>query len=214
MVNMETEAALCVLLSKLFICTVEELQRIVAEFKVEEEPAETTKLGYVSHVKDFVTAQEVTESEDGGLGLINRILAFLTKMRTEEDENTSDDEVNINHLAAIKKQYNENLQKMTEAHEQQLQKLELAFQAAMNVKASTPVINRREFRISGQIGDPGQKDRLGFGSLVHQIEAGLARGHDEREMVDAIIKAVAPKFIKWYRKRVTCQCTCYHRRME
>lgn len=28
----------------------------------------------------------------------------------------------------------------------------------------------REFKISGQIGEPGQKDKLTFSSLAHQIE--------------------------------------------
>jgi len=33
----------------------------------------------------------------------------------------------------------------------------------------------REFKISGQIGEPGQKDKLTFSSLAHQIEHGLSR---------------------------------------
>ncbi len=50
----------------------------------------------------------------------------------------------------------------------------------------------REFKISGQIGDPGQKDKLTFSSLAHQIEHGLSRGFSELEVVDAVIRAIAP----------------------
>ncbi len=50
----------------------------------------------------------------------------------------------------------------------------------------------REFKISGQIGEPGQKDKLTFSSLAHQIEHGLSRGFSELEVVDAVIRAIAP----------------------
>lgn len=50
----------------------------------------------------------------------------------------------------------------------------------------------REFKISGQIGEPGQKDKLSFSSLAHQIEHGRSRGFSELEIVDAVIRAIAP----------------------
>eukprot|EP00057_Strongylocentrotus_purpuratus_P028034 XP_011682508.1 PREDICTED: uncharacterized protein LOC105446855 [Strongylocentrotus purpuratus] len=51
---------------------------------------------------------------------------------------------------------------------------------------------RKEFRIKGQIGEVGQKDKLSFSSLVHQIDRGVARGYAEEEVVDAIINAMVP----------------------
>lgn len=50
----------------------------------------------------------------------------------------------------------------------------------------------REFKISGQIGEPGQKDKLTFSSLAHQIEQGISKGFPEIEIVDAVIRAIAP----------------------
>ena len=50
----------------------------------------------------------------------------------------------------------------------------------------------REFKISGQIGEPGQKDKLTFSSLAHQIEQGISKGFPEIEIVDALIRAIAP----------------------
>lgn len=61
--------------------------------------------------------------------------------------------------------------------------------------ASTrPVVStwNKEFKISGQIGEPGQKDKLTFSSLAHQIEHGLSRGFSGLEIVDAVIRAIAP----------------------
>ena len=49
---------------------------------------------------------------------------------------------------------------------------------------------RKEFKIKGQIGDPGQKDKLPFSSLVHQIDRALSRGYPEEDIVDAIITMV------------------------
>ena len=37
---------------------------------------------------------------------------------------------------------------------------------------SSTSLLRREFKISGQIGEPGQTDKLTFVSLTHQIDSG------------------------------------------
>lgn len=61
-------------------------------------------------------------------------------------------------------------------------------------ESTRPVMSTwsREFKISGQIGEPGQKDKLSFSSLAHQIEHGRSRGFSELEIVDAVIRAIAP----------------------
>ena len=44
---------------------------------------------------------------------------------------------------------------------------------------------RQEFKIQGQIGEPGQTDKLTFVSLTHQIDSGLKRGYKEGKITDA-----------------------------
>lgn len=51
---------------------------------------------------------------------------------------------------------------------------------------------RREFRICGQIGESGQKDKLSYLSLVRQIKVGTEKGHTETEITEAVIRAVSP----------------------
>lgn len=51
---------------------------------------------------------------------------------------------------------------------------------------------RREFKISGSIGGENQKDRLSFIGLMRQIDAGQTKGYKEREIIDAVIRAVNP----------------------
>lgn len=49
---------------------------------------------------------------------------------------------------------------------------------------------RREFKIQGIIGEPNQKDKLGYRALLTQIEAGLTKGYSEQEVISAVIRAV------------------------
>ena len=49
---------------------------------------------------------------------------------------------------------------------------------------------RRDFKIQGQIGKKGEKDKLTFSSLIYQIEAGLAKGYSEKEVVTGVVKAI------------------------
>ena len=51
---------------------------------------------------------------------------------------------------------------------------------------------RREFKISGTIGNAGETNKLSFISLAHQIEAALAKGYTEGEVRDAVIKSISP----------------------
>ena len=52
-------------------------------------------------------------------------------------------------------------------------------------------ILRREFRIVGVLGPQGQKENLSYMSLNRQIEEGLKRGYEEKEVIDGIIKCIS-----------------------
>ena len=49
----------------------------------------------------------------------------------------------------------------------------------------------KDFKIAGQIGEPGQKDKLTFSSLARQIEHGLSQSFPELEIIDAVIRAIS-----------------------
>ena len=51
---------------------------------------------------------------------------------------------------------------------------------------------KRDFKISGQIGDVSQNDRLSFSSLVHQIENHLKNDYNEDEIKEPVIEAINP----------------------
>ena len=54
---------------------------------------------------------------------------------------------------------------------------------------------RRQFKIIGQIGEPNQKDKLSYTSLVRQIEAGVDQGFTEEEVRDGVIRAISPGMV-------------------
>lgn len=51
---------------------------------------------------------------------------------------------------------------------------------------------RRKFRVFGQIGEAGQKEKLSYTSLNNQIESGVRKGYAEAEIIEAVIRAVSP----------------------
>ena len=59
------------------------------------------------------------------------------------------------------------------------------------VKLGSSIL-KREFKISGQIGEPGQTEKLTFVSLTHQIYSGLKRGYAHSDIIDAIIRSIYP----------------------
>lgn len=54
---------------------------------------------------------------------------------------------------------------------------------------------RRQFKVHGQIGEPDQKDKLSYTSLVRQINTGIEQKYTETELVDGIIRAITPGMV-------------------
>ena len=50
---------------------------------------------------------------------------------------------------------------------------------------------RRELKISGTIGQPYETNKLSFISLIHQINTAEAKGYQESEICEAVIKAIS-----------------------
>ena len=50
----------------------------------------------------------------------------------------------------------------------------------------------KDFKIRGQIGESGQKDKLSYISLLKQIDEGKEKGFDDREIVSAVLRAITP----------------------
>ena len=60
--------------------------------------------------------------------------------------------------------------------------------AALDLAAS---MNRKDFRIHGQIGAPGQADKLIFQSLIRQVGDGLKKKYKPSEVINGVIRAIS-----------------------
>ena len=50
---------------------------------------------------------------------------------------------------------------------------------------------KKDFKLKGTIGMPGQKDRLTFSSLAYQMDNGEKKGYNEVEICEEVIRAVS-----------------------
>lgn len=51
---------------------------------------------------------------------------------------------------------------------------------------------RKELKIRGQIGEAGQKDKLNYVSLMHQVKQAKLTGYTDQEVINAVISAMIP----------------------
>lgn len=113
----------------------------------------------------------------------------------ETDQSTSADDAAETDMRETVKMYERKLKDLEAEFERCLGELKVTM--SISEKESHPPTDhalpyKKEFKIQGQIGDPGQRDKLAFMSLVHQIDSGLKRGYPEKEIVEAVVRAVTP----------------------
>ena len=61
----------------------------------------------------------------------------------------------------------------------------------MEARSKTNML-RRKFKVRGKTGEPGQRDKLTYVSLMHQIRDAQAAGYKEDEIVSTVINCMVP----------------------
>lgn len=168
----------------------------------------------ITLISNYIQREELEELEDKGM---SDLLHFQDKMFELQAADKIDTPEQVNSQEALlneeqKKQDQEQYKILKEIEALQLQLTTTQKQSDRDKQENTEINNmvssrkpaqgtahshalppwHRDFKISGQIGDPGQKDRLTFSSLARQIEHGLSKGFPELEIVDAVIRAISP----------------------
>ena len=145
-----------------------------------------------------------SEQLDSLLGKIHTILD--TKTISQNEESVKAKEKSEQELKQLKTQY-EKLLVEQEKLKDQINTVQTQNETAENItitsesvtqqdKPQSTFLNmktsmlRREFKIQGQIGEPGHKDKLAYQSLISQIEIGLQKGYTEEEITHAVVRAV------------------------
>lgn len=192
---------------KLLDLSVEQLKTVCIEVKVSAEK-ETKRHVLLRLINQSIETVIEEEESDVAENHLNRLLKLLEALEQGvESESNMDREAE--ELAALKKQY-ESLQLSFQSSTQALsEEIERLSGRVEKKKTSRPpdqqevmqqppqnrlpeVTIRREFKIHGQIGERGQKEKLSFTNLMHQIDVGLSKGHCEAEITEAVVKAISP----------------------
>jgi hypothetical protein len=173
-----------------------ELNEFAASIKIDVELAGKSKIAATKLIQKSIEQRLNAEGELAQkVEWVQNAIKFL---KPESQGNVPDDA-----LSELKKQIEELKLKQQTEMDKMLSKL--ATKTVHETKDDTDKLEspketkfsasesflRREFKISGQIGEPGQTDKLTFVSLTHQIDSGLKRQYKECEIVDAVIRAIS-----------------------
>ena len=186
----------------------DQLLKLVEFLKIKDPVSKKSKVQVVKIIRNFV---EKLISDPGEIDInayLEDTIAFLTGQPPPLEKTEDEKE-----LIALEKALLELQSKQATELESHLQKLKDAktkvFGEDLSVPsgseaskpvdtvvksdvASIPSILRREFKISGQIGEPGQHDKLTYVSLIHQIDSAIEKGFTEKEVTDGVIKSISP----------------------
>eukprot|EP00794_Sanderia_malayensis_P020651 gene20651-22689_t len=170
--------------------TQDKLCELCVHFKIPEAEFENeTRLGLttvlISKFEKLISELKEEERES----FLHDCIAVVSQMgqgNSAEQEKIKELEANI---AALK----EKQQRELEAAKERLRaaRNETGISSDGSNIASLKSMFRREFRIVGGLGPQGQKDNLSLMSLNRQIEEGLKKGYEEKEVIDGIIRCVS-----------------------
>ena len=121
------------------------------------------------------------------------VIATLQKTGRTETEQERIKELEAS-IAALKTQQEKELQAAKEKLRNAKNETGVSTEGSSMERSSMENLKsilQREFRIVGILGPQGQKENLSFMSLNRQIEEGLKRGYEEKEVIDGIIKCIS-----------------------
>lgn len=189
---------------KLWLLQLDQLRKVGVEAKIPTGIV-TTRRALVKQITKFIDKVIDEEEEDVAMHHLKTMLKKLEQITTD----TENSEIDTENTALISQKTHEEvnlaekysqLQLNSQALQDEVRRLSERMNSALSSQVSAPlnvnrfpeVTMRREFKISGQIGEKGQKDKLSYRNLMHQIDRGLSKGHSEAEIMEAVIKSISP----------------------
>ena len=171
-------------LNRLAVASDGDLKRVAEEIAIP--PADVAKaevkgsLGLQRVIRRYLDSDDLVDAPDGGKAVWVKVVDLLVDVvRVEANSKEADTkEVPVVTMEEDKS--------TTES-----QTSDGAGPKTINVPAPFTTW-RKEFRIVGQVGEPGQKDRLSFVSLARQVENGIRKGFPKEEIIEAVIRSVVP----------------------
>ena len=144
-------------------------------------------------ILQHVESKDVTGLEDGGMSLLLKLNDKLDELKEENDgcDEAPQGKAALSHRPVAGD---------GTAPDKSDEESECISAPNLKEPVTIPIRNagfahplyRRDLKIIGQIGEPNQKDKLGYASLERQIRRALKKGYDEGEVVEAVIQAIVP----------------------
>jgi hypothetical protein len=166
----------------LFTLTQEQLLEVCKLLTLENVQDKTTFV-LITTIFKHLDSEKITAEADGGIGILGAIDDLITLINDPQATTTTS--TNGNSTTTSTNSTTTSTHSTTTDTSTTPSVKE--FQAALNVAAA---LHRKEFKIHGQIGKPGQQDKITFPSLARQIENGINKGYPPDEVVSAVIRAV------------------------
>ena len=143
------------------------LEEVCQHLKIggESPPEGLTKSAKKRQILRYVCSTDLETSEDNGLDVLQKLQRKMAEMTGNSAT------------------------ELTEPVDQSKSK---PCASTMSLDSERGVYYRKDFKISGQIGEPGHKDKLSFSSLVHQLDNAVERKIPEQEIIGAVIRAIQP----------------------
>ncbi len=203
------EATLDEIESKLLELSISQLTRLCEMLKLNVGEGEThPPCALRRRILQYLEGDEIVSLEDEGLSLLLDIKEKIDGLRNYDDEETysspsvereTRDEIQRKvvlerHPVGGKESAPEKPVRITETeseHVKTSRKIQSLSTSGEYVPIMHPVF-KKELKIIGQIGEPGQRDKLNFASLDRQIHRACNRGYEEGEIVEAVIQAIIP----------------------
>lgn len=146
-----------------------------------------TRRELMKHIENKLDEVEENYQPDDAIQYVKELLSAMGQTGVKSDAGEGHD---FSRLSSMRTKHEE-LQAEIRALEQKLKMADTTPILLQNLKVPEVTI-RREFRISGQIGETRQRDKLSYTNLLHQMENGLRKGHSEAEVMEAVIRAISP----------------------
>ena len=160
--------------------SLDDLIEIHTEYEMQAIPEGKRVKSYVLKViLKYLSSEVVTDAEDEGLGTFMWIRDLINKKIDEQiDQQTVKIPEPKTEPVEIKSE--------DKSFEDEISRI-----SGFSSKALKTVL-KRDFKLKGSIGLPGQKDKLTFSSLAFQIEGAVKKGYSEDEIVEEVVRAITP----------------------
>ena len=169
----------------LFTMTLAHLKEVAAYLKITAGTLTYSRQALAKHINRYLDSDEFAElGPETGLAVLQDLKEKMDHLTETTTSTTTTTGTTTSGTTTTK------ANSTTTTDSQSSNKVSAEIKAALEL-AGVVMTSKKEFKIQGQIGKPGQQDKLTFSSLARQIEDALQKAVPVREIVNAVTRAVA-----------------------